>query len=324
MLSLTVRFRALLILFLTACASAPAPAPLRQTIVPMDHVREVFARIDEQNRTVKKSDAWLREAYGSVGIKRLGDIPAGDYAGYGRYVQNGEVYLIVHPGYFPFFDVWDVTPVTTDYSVGYPKKNIAERVTENLAAENIAYRVAREQERILRDFLEFMSHEQRLVVLVLPRSYRDHLTYGYVDGHDEYARYLNELTNGADNIIWIESDTHNSGYLLDGDLAMLTAFLDQTGATTLLLGGGFLGKCLDNFYGSLRKHYSYDAISYVTEITAFSPADMVTDRASLITTGGKLKYRGLRKYFESVAFNRTTNERLRWSVLDLYLVYRNR
>jgi hypothetical protein len=314
------RILPVLLLMLAACAPVQAP----QSDIPPERVKEIFSRIDAQDSTVKKSEAWLRGAYRSISIRKLADVPPQEYDKYRQYVKDGEVYIIVHPGYFPFFDKWDVTPIETDYRKGYPAQNIAQRATAVLPAENVAYRVAREQERVARDFLEFMSQEGRLVVLVLPRNYLEHLTYGYVPGYDEYARYINELTNGAENILWLESDTHNSGYLLDADLAMLGSFLDAAGVRTIRLGGGFLGKCLDNFYGSLRKRYAYDAISYVTEITSFSPADMVTDRASLITSTGKLKYSGLRKYFESVAFNRTTNERLRWSNLTLYRVYRSR
>ena len=315
---------ALLLVVLLAMACAPAQTVIPLIPLPPERASEVFAGIDLQNRTVKKSAAWLREAYRAIAIRRLSDIPPAEYARYRRYVKDASVYVIVHPGYFPFFDEWNLTPIATDYTAGFPQRNVAERLSDAIDSLAIAYQIAREQERITRDFIEFMSAEKRLTVLLLPRDYRDHLTYGYVAGYDEFARYINELTNQADNIVYLESDGDQNGYLRDDDLAMLGAFLDAAGVRTLMLGGGFLGKCLDNLSGSLRKRYRHEDIWYVAEITAFSPYDVVADRGRLLTFWGHLRFENVRDYYTSIPVNRTTSERLRWASIPLYAIDRVR
>jgi hypothetical protein len=305
----------LLLPVVLACSAIPVPSPGAHT--EQDRQGTVYSGLDERNRTVKKSDAWLRQAYRSIGIRSLRDIPASDYARYRQYVPRGSVTIIVHPAYFPFFDTWSVTPIETDYTKGLPSKNVVERISDRLRPTDVAYLVAREQERIIRDFVEFLSAEQHLLVLVLPRDYRAHLTYGRIDEYDEYARYINELTNGADNIVYLESAAHDSGYLRDDDLSMLTAFLDAAGAGTILLGGGFLGTCLDNLGASLRKSYSHEDIWYVTDLTTLSPADIVPDRDGFLSFWGGLRREELRGYLETIAFNRTTRERMRWTDLSV-------
>jgi len=322
--SLLLRLPVLLVAITAgACAPAVQPPP------PMSgqesaRIKKVFAEIDARNATVKNTEAWLREAYAGIGIRKINDIPPDEYVRYRPYAVNGEVYIIVHPGYFPFFDMWDIPRLPADYSRGYPSQNLMERVTADLPKKEVVYRVAREQERIARDFIEFMSVEKRLVILVLPRDYKENVTYGAVPGYDEYSRYLNELTNRGDSIVYVESIAHNDGQMNEDDLAVLVRFLQAVNGRTVMLGGGFLGKCLDGFFGSIRTVMTYESIYYIPELTAYSPADMVTDRVNLLTESGRLSIRGMRKYFQSVAFNRTTGERLQWKFLPAYQVYQNR
>ena len=312
----TVLIAALLALSLGCAPAMTASERYRER--ESAHVRMVFARIDEQNRTEKKTAAWLAASYASVGIRNIRDISPQEYASYGRYVPNGDVYLIVHPGYFPYFDKWDIPRPPADYSGGYPAQNTMERVTADLPKGDVIYRSAREQEKVLRDFLEFQSLEQGLVVLILPRDYQKNTTYGQVAGYDEYARYLNELTNGAGNIVYIESDTHYSGKLRDDDLRVLLHFLKAVGARTLHLGGSFMGRCLDGFYGSLRTSMFSQDLSFVLELTAFSPTDMKADKVSLLTSAGTLSIERVENYFRKFAYMPATEQWLPWNRLSLY------
>lgn len=281
-------------------------------------VRTVFARIDERNRTEKKSASWLAAAYASVGIRNIHDIPPQEYASYGRYVRNGKVYFIVHPGYFPYFDTWNIPRPPAEYSGGYPAQNTMERVTADLPRGETVYRSARTQEKVLRDFLEFQSMEQGLVVLILPREYLKNVTYGQVGGYDEYARYLNELTNAAGSIVFIESDTHFSGKLRDEDLRVLLPFLRAVGAETLLLGGSFMGRCLDGFHDSLRTTMFSPDLYFVLELTSFSPTDIKADRVSLLNRAGTLDIERVESYFRKFAYDSATDQWLRWTRLSLY------
>ena len=304
-----------LAVFLAACAPLAAdPAS------PLTLPRKVFDDSGARNRTVERTPSWIRSSYGPIGIKDLHHIPRAAYADYRPYARDGRVYVMIHPGYFPFFDEWGVTPITTDYSRGLPAENIIDRVGDTLRGSDVAYQVTFRQEQLTRDLIEYLSREKNLIILVLPRDYREHLTYGFVPGYDEYARYLNELTRGADNILYLESDGHQNGYLRDDDLHLLGTFLDALDVRTLMLGGGFLGKCLDNFAGSLRRRYSHDAIWYVPELTVVSPSDIIPDRGSFLSFWGNLEHQNIKKYLTSILMNRTTREPLQWADRALYPV----
>jgi len=313
---------AALLFLLTGCMTGRAALP--DGVRSEEQVQKAFAVIDARNRTVKRSKPWLSKAYRAITVDELGRVPQDRYADYGTYAPDGKAYIIVHPGYFPFFDAWSVTPITTDYSGGLPRKNVVERIADRLRPIDVAYQVTLQQERIIRDFIEFLSVEKRLLILILPRDYRRHLTYGLVPGYDEYARYLNELTNGAENILTLESDAPDNGFLRDADLDRLAALFDAAGVDSLLLGGGYLGTCLDNLTASLRKRYDHEQISFVTDLTMVSPAAVVSNRAQFLSFWGTLRPGPLREYLASVPANRTTSEPLRWADLSLYSVSRIR
>ena len=314
-----------ILVIVLACAPAAQTRKAKFPPEERDRIKKIFAAIDERNRTEKRSEAWLRSAYASIGIKKVNDIPPSEYASYGRYVTDGEVYIIVHPGYFPFFDKWHLPPPAPITGDDLPAENLSDRLTADLPADEVPYRVAREQGRILRDFIEFMSEENKLVVIVLPRDYKINQTYGYQPGRDEYARYINEITNRSESIVYVESDTATSGYILDKDLDVLDNFLTAAGVKTVKLGGGYLAKCLDNFYGSIRGKFAFEAITYVTELTAISPAeDMVTGEVDLLDKDGRINMKSIRKYISTVSYNRSNGDRIRTKNLTLYSIYQNR
>jgi hypothetical protein len=70
---------------------------------------------------------------------------------------------------------------------------------------------------------------------------------------------------------------------------MLMTFLDDLKIRTIVLGGGYVGRCLDGFYDTMLDTFGYDHIYMVPEIVAVSPLD-ITGRwgRNLITRSGKL------------------------------------
>jgi len=78
--------------------------------------------------------------------------------------------------------------------------------------------------------------------------------YGYISGLDEYARYINEMSNMSDTFMYMESQTNDTGFLDKNNLEILSDFLNDIGVKNIMLGGGYLGKCLDDFYESIRKN----------------------------------------------------------------------
>jgi hypothetical protein len=228
-------------------------------------IKEVFREIGENNKTLKKSPEWLSRAYESIKIRKLSDIPKEEYSSYRKYLHRDGVYIIVHPGYYAFIQNKQPLPLW-EYAKGFPPHNVVERFSENMAPDDLSIKIMIEQEKVLRDFIEFMSKEKKLVILILPGDYKNHLSYGYVKGHDEYARYINELTNMSESVIYMESKEYNNGFLNNENLEVMTAFLGAVGAKTVKLGGGYIGKCLNNFYESIGTKYKNNDIYFILEI----------------------------------------------------------
>ena len=270
----------------------PKKEELKQEI---ERIRKLVERINEKNQNIKKSPEWLKEAYSSIKIKKLNDIPKADYNSFKQYVTNDEIYIIVHAGFFVFFDNKTTLSSPKD-SEEAPSKNIPERLFEKIHPDDFALKVLQEHENLLRYFLELMSTEKKLVILILPKDYKKYLGYGYISGLDEYARYINEMSNMSDTFMYMESQTNDTGFLDKNNLEVLSDFLNDIGVKNIMLGGGYLGKCLDDFYESIRKKYSHDNVFLVPEIISIPPAGMVADTSSLLTKGGKINFKSIRKF----------------------------
>lgn len=266
-------------------------------------IRNILAGIHEKNRTVKKSPEWLGEAYSGLKIKRLNDIRREEYASYRQYVPAKEVYFIVHPGYYAFFDNKTVLP-QKDGKEPFPSGNLLERLAEALPMNHISMKVMMEQERLLRNFLEFMSVEKRLAILVLPADYRNHLGHGYTPGIDEYARYINEMTNMSESIIYMESQTFDSGYISPDDLKMLSDFLKEINASIISYGGGYVGKCLGEFSTSLMYKFRYNNVFFVPDLSSISPFEInEAAHGYLLADDGRVNANGVIKYYKDYGFN---------------------
>lgn len=233
-------------------------------------------RVLEENRlrnaTFKKSAEWLQEAYRGLMVRRLNDIPRGDFSAYRQYLVNQEVYIIVHPGYFAFFE--NENPYPPRETTGlYPAENLMERIGRYAASEHQNLLIMVEEERLLREFLEFMAADKRLVILILPGDFRRNVSAKTPGGPDEYVRYINDLTNGSESIIYMETEKQSSGYLTRQDLESLSTFLAHTGAKRVMFGGGYVGKCLDNFFSQFAGIFRQGNVYLVPEISAVSPMD---------------------------------------------------
>ena len=141
-------------------------------------------------------------------------------------------------------------------------------------------RLIKAQEKMLRDFLEYATTEKKLIVLVLPRGYRTYAGYKYREADDEFMRYINEVTNGSDSVLYLYSKKPNRGTLTDRDRKKLLKFLYSVKAESVLLGGGYIGRCLEDFYKDIDQYFSEDKLYLVPEISSISPSDMTTGFAS--------------------------------------------
>jgi hypothetical protein len=255
------------------------------------YLRDLVAGINERKKLHKKSPDWLKESYRSLKIKRLNEVPPEEYAGYAKFVNalDPSVYIIIHPAYYAFFMNDSVLSSRSDLEVS-PSKNIVERFCSRFFLDPEP-RMMQEQEKCIMDFLEVVSAEKRLVILVLPRDYQRQLSYGYLEGHDEYVRFINEVTDMSEAVLYVESLEYNSGYLGEADLTSLSNLINSVGARKIMLGGEFAGRCLNNAYASLLRKFDPKDIYVVPEITAATYKDILaTPVSALFTADGMINF----------------------------------
>lgn len=248
--------------------------------------KQVVTEINLRNKTVEKSPEWIREAYKGIKLKRLLNIPPDQYADYSKYLSNGNLYVIVHPSFYPFFET-DLVLSSKSDSVDLPVKNLVERFYDKATFYMPNIKVMQEQEKLMKKFLEYASIEKKLILLIVPRDYKEHLSYGYREGLDEYARYVNEITNMSDSVIYMESADWATGYIKPEDLSVLKKFVNAVRPQRIIIGGGYIGRCLENFYRTITVPFNNVFVS--PEISAASPQDLNNEWGNrLLTEDGKI------------------------------------
>jgi hypothetical protein len=280
------------------CA-VPEPLPvisfMPDTPEEIQRAREIWKKVDERNRTIEKDPEWIKESYNEIKVKPLNTLPTYRYAEYNKFLDNGTVYIINHPGFYTFFQHPRIK--RKDNQMAYNMMDIfLSKSAENSSGKGSKSRyeekvinAMREFERIQRNFLEFKSTEQKLVIIILPGSYGKYASYTYKNEDDEYARFINDVTNQSDSVFYLESRKANRGQLSDDDLNTLTEFLTKVGAKSVLIGGEYVGRCQEDFYKQLIDVIgSKIAIETVPELSPPSPDDMNTKMMDLLGPNGKL------------------------------------
>jgi len=272
---------------LAGCASVPAPtvAPA----LPLDdkslgelieqkqqHIAAVMETVEKRNQDVEKNPFWLSWAYSKLNIRKLNDIPSGSYGEYTKYIDsNKSVYVFVHPSYYLFFHS-KKPQVTRD------PLNLRDSIVDVFLKEpprKSVMQLEQEQQRNEKNFLEYLTMDEKLVILLLPRNYRTAGNYTYKNSNDEYARYLNEIANGSPSILYMESESASVGRLLSEDLIVLLSFLEAIGAKSVLIGGGYVGRCQKEFYSYVTKYSFGSNYFIVPELSTFSPEDITENAA---------------------------------------------
>ncbi len=241
------------------------------------HIDSIMDAVEKRNQDVEKNPFWISWAYSKLNIRKLHDIPASSYHEYAKYIDsNKSVYIFVHPSYYLFFhsrkpqvtrDPLDLKDSLVDLFLKEPPKKAVMRLEQ-------------EQQRNEKNFLEYLTMDEKLVILLLPRNYRTANSYTYMNSNDEYARYLNEIANGSPSILYMESESASVGRLLSEDLVVLLSFLEAIGAKSVLIGGGYVGRCQKEFYGYVTK-YSFGCNYFIVpELSTFSPEDVTEITAS--------------------------------------------
>lgn len=296
-------FLILLLILVSGCAKTTVAVKPAATAEERERervrVQNVFSKIDEQNRTRKRSPEYLKEAYQGIGIRKLNDIPRDRFTAYAGYLHKDQLLVVVHPGYYAFFQHTGQAPAgeTRD---GYPVQNVVERLTADLRPDQKNFLIMREQERVLRDFLEFAAQEKKLVVVIVPGGYKDHMTVKPGSDRDEYARFLNDLTNRGESIVYLESATWSDGFLSPQELELFSSFVTAVGARRVVIGGGYIGMCLDNFYSSIANtSVPRKNAAFAIDLTTASPLLDPPLGVELLDKDGRLDVNGLKQYFRA-------------------------
>ncbi|MDA8174304.1 MAG: hypothetical protein M0018_06910 [Nitrospiraceae bacterium] len=227
--------------------------------------------ISKLNALNKKHEAdllWIENSYSRLQIKDLMKVPPAQYASYKKYLDEGSVYIIVHPAYYVFFSGPQL--VTGDDP---PVENAVERFL-SLTPDSGKMAVLQAQERNMRDFLAYAAMRKKLVLLILPRAYRLQPGYNYYGWYDEYTRYINQVAGGSSSVLFLESSSSSRGYLTKKDRAVLLDFLAAIRPERVLLGGGYVGRCQEEFYQDLTGKYGAKGVYLVPEISDISPTEL--------------------------------------------------
>jgi hypothetical protein len=278
-----------LTLLISGCASAPPKfvpldadmilPPAGSAALPPDEVNSILNKIQERNETVEDDSEWILRSYSGLMIRKLTSLTREEYQQYKQFLDNDSVYIIVHPGFFSFFH--------------YPKKlqdNEGEYISKFNVVEMLLnkkpmdpeFALLQAQERRMRDFIEFKSTQNKLIVLVVPTKYWKYSGYTYKKGRDEYMRYLNEITNFSKSVLYVESRSPNRGYLTEDDALTLMEFLGTIGTKNIYVGGAYVGRCLEDFYLLLTEEFGTDGIYIVPELSDISPREISPSLAQAI------------------------------------------
>lgn len=255
----------------------PNPVELKSK-AKLKKVRQTLVEVISRNRMVEDSPEWIASSYESLHIKSIADIPRSEYASYDPYARGGRAFIIVHPAFYTFF--------TADPRIdlgggdGKSKLNVVERLLEKSSALDSTLKLMQEQENILREFMEVIATEKILMVIVLPGNYKKHLKYDYFGPHDEYTRFINEITNESEAVIYVESRAVDDGKLLAEDMQKLIDLIEAAGVKRVYMGGGYIGRCLEGFYEDftdglfMRDLDKKVDVFMVPEISAVAPVDL--------------------------------------------------
>ncbi|MCL4477424.1 MAG: phage tail assembly protein [Nitrospirae bacterium] len=298
------------ILLFCSCAAFPTAQIGLYYGQQAEDLGALLAEIEKRNSTIERHPAWISQATRDFMIRNLEDISETEYSKYQQYLDDGAMYIIVHPAYYVFFH--DREPIFAD-----------ENAVDTFLNERVYtthMRFLQEQERSMRDFLEITSTRKRLVVLVLPGNYRDYSGFIYRELPDEFARYVNSVTNASESVLYVFSEKPNKGSLPDKANRILHRFLEEVKPNTILVGGGYLGRCVDDFYKHLAGSVAGREVMIAGEISAFSPEDVKSLDLADYVKDGKLDLAVIQ---ETVAAKKNRGENSLKGILRNYRNYRN-
>jgi hypothetical protein len=255
----------------------------------VEDLDQILAEIEARKSSLEKHPEWISLATRGFFIKNLLDLPESQYPEYRRYLDDGTLYIVVHPAYYVFFE---------DHGLNRSAENPVETFLKEPAFTRDA-QFLREQERALRDFLEITSMRKRLIVLILPGNYRDFSGFAYRNSSDEYARYINSVTNSSESVLYLYSNKPFNGRLSYESRESLLHFIEAVNPKAIRIGGGYLGRCIEDFYKDLTSSVSEDKVAIAGEISAFSPEELKGLDLNEFLEGGRLNISAMKQIVSS-------------------------
>lgn len=255
---------ALIVGLLSGCATrstTPAGFYYPKKIPDLEIIK---TSIETRNKTIEVHPQWRMIASQRILLRSLEDIPQSDYKRFRDFLDDGVMYIIVHPAYYFFFH--------EDPANSFDVKEIRTFIERDAFTRTDLF--LREQEKALRDFLEITSTRNRLLLFVLPGNYREYMGYKYRYGEDEFARYINEVSNDSKATLYLYSEKPNRGMLSRESKDILLSFIKAVNPDKIILGGGYLGRCLEDFYRQLSPLMKDGQVEIEPWISAMSPEDL--------------------------------------------------
>lgn len=245
--------------------------PVGTTGLSPSEISDVLKEVEARNKEVEDEQAWIKKSYEGLMVRRLTNVSEREFPKFKKYLDNGSVYILVHPGFFSFFHYpRRLRRSDTDQVSEF---NVVELLLKR-RAKTAEFALLQAQERRTRDFVEFKSAQKKLLIIVTPRNYQEYSGYTYRKSRDEYMRYLNEITNFSESVLFVESRSPNRGYLSADDAIRLVEFLLSVDAKTVYIGGSYVGRCLEDFYTLLTREYGSEGIFVVPELSDLSPREI--------------------------------------------------
>ena len=163
-----------------------------------------------------------------------------------------DVSILVHPAYSVFIDG------VTEKSYSDATFNLLRHQFENESG-----------------FIEEQARAGEIVILIIPAGSASGTTSGL-----SYTSYLNRVSSSGNSVFYLFSRSASSGSLARQDMLALYHFLRSVNPRRVLIGGGYIGRCQEEFFHQFVTYFDGMPIFFVPEISTISPKDLSASKAS--------------------------------------------
>lgn len=226
---------------------------------------------------VDRTETYSRPHKPSLSIKNVHDLSESFIREISSSADTKDVFFLVHPSYYIFFheNPFYLTP-------GGPKNAVQTFIESSLSETSPIVRLMKDYEQKEMEFIASAGNNKKIVILILPGNYQNAKQFRYRNEVDEYARYINESSGTSTTVFYIESTHSTTGKIDPYDQKALVNFLKKIDAQRIFLGGGYIGRCQEEFYKFLMEVWPEEKLAIIPEISAFSPNDISDSTAQML------------------------------------------